>query len=135
VTTLTAAREAIYQAFVTGWGSTSAYTFDGEDYNPPVGAAWVRISVRHFESRQWTLGGIGERKFIRRGLVFLQFFLPGNKGARDSDALVTAARNIFEGVHLPSDIRFTSFENREIGRTDGWYQVNAEAYFEYDERK
>ena len=47
MTTLNEARGAIYAAFVAGWGATSAYTFDNENFDPPTEAVWARTTVRH----------------------------------------------------------------------------------------
>lgn len=133
------AREAIYERFRTLWGSTSPYTFDNEDYEPPVGDAWVRLSVRHNASVLEAIGGRGYggmNKFMRSGRVFIQVFTPINQGTREADTLAQTARAIFEGITISSNaIRFNNAVVREIGPDNSWYQINVECSFDYDERK
>ena len=136
MTTLTAAREAIYQAFVDGWGATSVFTFDNENFDPPDDASWVRLSVRHNASTQETLGRTGNRRFARLGSALVQIFTRDNIGARTADTLATTAREIFEGVSLAgTTIRFLDVIVRETGPDGKWYQVVVEATFEYDETR
>ena len=134
--TLNQARERIYQTFVTAWGTTSALSFEGEAFTPPVGAPWVRVSVRHSDAVQDSLGGIGLRKFERIGRVFVQCFVPLDTGLAAVDNLATLARNVFEGKTLsPEAIHFFGVVVREIGPDDGWLQVNVEAAFIYHETR
>lgn len=128
------AREAIYQRFVTAWGATTDYTFDSEQYTPPPGVPWVRLTVRHLSSAQETLGDIGNRKFERGGSILLQIFTPLNAGTRAGDTLIDTARNIFEGVRF-SGIRCNNAVAREIGASDGYYMSIIETSFLYDETK
>lgn len=135
--TLTQARERIYQTFTTDWGVTSPVQFDSEKFQTPVPTDdWVRVSVRHNSSSQESLGGVGNRKFMRGGSVFVQCFTPLDKGAKGADVLALTAKNIFEGkTFAPESIRFTDVVVREIGPSSGWYQTNVEASFNYDEIK
>jgi hypothetical protein len=137
VATLNQARERIYQTFNTDWGSTSAFTFDNDEFDPPAAADWVRFSVRHFDSNQESLGGVGNRKFLREGRIFVQCFTPLDSGLAGADNLATVARNIFEGKTLGTEnIRCTDAVVREIGPTDdGFYQLNVEIAFNYSEVK
>ncbi len=133
---LTDAREAIYEAFITAWASTSAITLDGEAYDPPT-AAFVRLAVRHNDSAQESLGGVGRRRFLRAGIVYVQCFAPKNAGARAADTLAAAAVEILEGVHLSNhDLRIMRALTREIGPDeDGRYQINVEAAFDYTQTR
>lgn len=134
--TLNEARERIYQEFVDGWGVTSAYTFDNEDFSPPVGTQWVRLAVRHLASLQESLGGVGARKFTRSGSVFVQVFVPLDEGVDGADNLLRVARGIFEGKHLhPEGLRFQAGIVTEVGPDQDWYQANLELPFNYTETK
>lgn len=133
------ARETMYQRFETAWGATSAKTFDGEDFTPPINTAWVRFTVRHDGSTLECIGGTGAGGFNtyqRTGRCIIQVFSPLNKGTREADTLAQAARAIFEGTTLSSNaIRFNNVVVREIGPDGAWYQINVEAAFQYNERK
>lgn len=139
---ITQARRDLYQRFIDLWGATSAYTFDNEVYNPTAGNAWVRFSVRHDGSELEAIGGTaggaspGFRKYQRRGRVVVQIFTPENQGAEAADIIVAKVQDLFEGFTLPGNsIRLNDVVVREIGPGEGWYQVNVEAFFKYDERK
>lgn len=137
--TLVDAREAIYERWRVQWAATSAYTFDGEKFIPPEGAAWVRVAVRHQTSTLEAIGGAGYggmNRYQRGGAVFIQIFTPSNDGTRDGDTLAQQARAVFEGITLSSNaIRFNNAVVREVGPDGPWYQHNVEAQFLYDERK
>ncbi len=137
--TLVQARRDMYQKFVDDWGATSIFTFDNEKFDHPTNEAWVRFAVRHDGSNLEAIGGTGAggfNKYQRTGRVTIQVFTPVNQGTEEADTLTQAARAIFEGTTLSSNaIRFNNVVIRELGPDDGWYQVNVEAAFQYDERK
>ena len=136
MTTLPEAREAIYEEFATGWGTLTEYTLDNEKFEPPKHDPWARVSVRHTDGGQETLGTVGSRKFSRTGSVFVQIFTPENSGLSGADALLPIARAIFEGSRITqTTIRFLNVVAREIGLDGKWYQTMVEAAFEYDETK
>lgn len=140
MTTLAVAEETIYSTFVADWSETNdddtvvPIEYDNEKIVPPTEANWVRLTIRHNTGTQKSLGGIGNRKFLRAGIVFVQCFTPENSGATGARTLAAAARTIFEGKTLsPGSISFTDVVVREVGPDEGWYQVNVEAAFDYDE--
>lgn len=136
MTTMAQAREAIYQRFVNEWGSTLVYTFDNEDFNPPDNASWARVAVRHLASTQETLGASGNRKFARRGSVFVQIFTLQDTGTANVDTLATKVREMFEGRDIAgTNIRFYDVIVQETGPSGKWYQTTVEAQFEYDETR
>lgn len=134
MTTLAVAEQTIYSTFVTDWGADTPVELDNEPITPPANADWVRLVIRHNTSTQRSLGGIGNRKFMRGGEVFVQCFTPEGSGSTGARTLAATARAIFEGkTLLPGSIIFTDVVVREIGADRGWYQVNVEATFDYDE--
>ncbi len=133
MTTTQAAREVIYQTFTTAWGSTSAKTFANESFDPPTNAPWVRLAVLHLTGNQETLGETGNRRFRRAGIISIQVFVPEDSGLRGIDALIATARQVFEGKTLTSDIWCTDCNVYEVGVSDGWYQINVETDFAYEE--
>lgn len=134
MTTLADARESIYQQFVTDWGANSAYTFDNEAFTPPVSGPWVRLVVRHAASEQTSLGGVGNRKFDREGLVLIQVFGRLDRGTKTVDDLAELALAIYEGKSI-DNIWFTSTVINEVGPLEGWYQINLDAQFTWTEKK
>ncbi len=134
MTTFAAAKESILQQFVTDWGANSAYTFDNEDFRPPVDAPWVRLAIRHIASIQTSIGGLGNRKFDREGLVLIQIFGRLDRGTKAVDDLAELALAIYEGKSI-DNIWFTSTVIREVGPLDGWYQISLDSQFTWTEKK
>jgi hypothetical protein len=129
-------REAIYQAFATGWSSYSPFCLGNESKKPTTAALWVRCTVLHLGSEQESLGPTGNRRFQRDGLIIVQVFAPLDAGTKVSDAAVQKVRDIFEGTRIPAhDIRIHALTPHELGILEGWYQVNAELDFTYIETR
>lgn len=131
--------EAIFKKFLTDWASTTPVVLDEEAYAGPTRSSWVRLSVRHTDGQQDTLGASGTRKFARYGIVFVQVFTPANSGRRAGDLLAQQARAVFEGVPGSSfdvqTLRFYGGRILEQPTDGGWAQQNVEVPFEYDEIK
>lgn len=132
MTTLSEAREAIYEAFRVGYADETKCYFDNEVAD--VEDEWVRLTVRHTTGDQETLGPVGNRKFERGGSVIIQIFILLDKATARADELASLVRNIFEGKTI-SQIRFRGVITREIGEGTKWYQLNVEAPFRYNETK
>lgn len=136
MTTLTAATETMYDLFLDAWGSTTSVTADNESFDPPDNASWARISIRHNAGGQQTLGGVGDRKFFRRGSFFVQIYTTEGQGRNAGDILAAQARDVFEGVSITgTTVRFLDVIVRETGLDGKWYQHVVEATFEYEETK
>ncbi len=136
MTTFSEAREAIYKEFLAAWPGTTPLTFDNEKFTPPAESEWARLSVRHLTATQETLGSVGNRKFARFGLVFVQIFCPLNQGLTASDVLVIIAQSVFEGERITgTTIRFLDVNVQEQGRDNDSFSIVVEANFEYDETK
>lgn len=138
MTTQNEAREAVYGLFDTDWASRTPYHFDNDKpgFDEQTVDAWARVSMRHNDAGQETLGGSGNRKFARRGSVFVQVFVKTNTGTATMDGHTDAARAIFEGVRIAgTTVRFLDVIVRETGPDGKWYQAVVEAQFEYDEIK
>ena len=136
------ARAAIYTQLNTEWtngGRTEPLVFQNESFDPSTVAAgvnWCRLTVIHTLGAQETLGGTGNRKFMRSGNAIVQVFAPQDEGLFDIDATVQAVVDALEGITLPtSNVRLFGATVNEIGPADGWFQVNVVVPFEYDVRK
>lgn len=133
MTTMNAAREAVYSRWVAQWGTTSPFTFDNEAFDTPA-VAWARVTIRHTGSAQETLGETGNRRFRRSASVFVQLYGLVDRGTSVLDTLATTARGIFEGVSF-SGLDFTNAVVRESGNDGKWFQYVVEAFFDYEETK
>lgn len=135
MTTISEAREAIYQRWIDSWTATTDFTLGDEDFTPGPNTNWARLSVRHQAPGGHTLGPIGGRRFTRLGSVFVQLFVPASSGDGALDPLIKAATDLFEGVSF-SGLRFFQAHGRETGVEGGkWNTALVEAPFDYDEPK
>jgi len=134
--TMNEAREAIYAAFLTAWGSTTDVARDNEAFVPVEGSPYVRLSVRHIGRSQRTLGRVGNRNFGSLGAVFIQVFVPINTGLKAADDLAKAAQDVFEGVTLATvEVSFLDVIVRETGPDGKWFGMVVQANFDYEEVK
>lgn len=130
-----AARNALYDAFAAGWTNGVAYFLGNEGSDPPPRTDWVRVNVQHNASAQDTLGGIGNRKFDRLGLISVQIFTLPDQGQERADQLVQDVRAIFEGKTI-NDVFTQASTQLDVGPDplDFW-QTNVDTPFDYLELK
>lgn len=130
-------QEALYQRFVDQWGGATPYTFENETFDPPDGA-WVRVSVKRLPGGQETLGGVGNRKMNRVGVVIIQLFVPPGDGIKVLSDYAEAAAAIYENERIAThDIRFAAVEPGDSGEVeDGrWWGLPVRGRFDYEELK
>lgn len=145
VATLTQARDDINTRFQTDWNSLSTAVagyipevrWEGTEVGdlPNSSHAWARVSIKHTQSDQKSLGLPGTRRFERWGYVTVQVFTPLSRGQglSLSEQLVTIARNAFEGQTTPNAVWFRKVTVKEIGVDGPWENTNVIASFCYDE--
>lgn len=138
-------RDLVYKTFMTHWnvGPISPYTFDNEKFTPPDQPSdpskplrnqrWVRLVVRHSESRQKTIGPVGSRKFEHTARVILQIFTAPNSGTKDADELNQAFQECFDTDLARGDVFGGESSYRERGTADGWYMAESSVTYTYDE--
>lgn len=135
-TTINQAREAIYKTLVDNW-VTTPIVFQDENYTPQSNSYWVRLSMKHLESSQDTLGGVGFRRFVRRSRVFIQVFGPSNAGLKTLDEYATTIAALYEGKGRleNTNMRIYNVTINE-GVVDGHFQpMIVEFDIEYEEIK
>jgi Bacteriophage related domain of unknown function len=137
MTTLSEARESVYQRFLdnfTGVSSTRI-TFDNEEFEAGTSSSWVRLVVRTSTRVQSTLGRATNRRYRTMASVMIQVFVPANSGVAAADSLASEAASIFEGVSFDGlDFDQAAIIN-EIGVDGYWFMTLVESNFSYDEIK
>ena len=114
---------------------------ENQAFDTDIDEPWVRLSVRHFDAEQETLGRKGNRQFLRPGSVIVQVFVPYGLGVHRAQEIAQQVRDLYEGEALPvigSDterLRFFAGSTIEVGQADGYYQVNVNIPFDYNEKK
>lgn len=134
MTTLNEARQAVYDRFVTNWGTRTTFTFENEEFDEPATGDWVRVSVKQTASGQETLGPKTQRKYIRNASVMVQVFTPTNIGKTTADGHATTAAGIFEGESF-SGLNCNDALIREGGQDGKWDITLVEVAFFYEETK
>lgn len=137
-------RDRVYKTFISEWSNGVIYSFDNEKFNPPdpadpavvsAGTPWVRLSVRHFNSSQKTLGKVGQRKFEHEVRVILQIFTVPNTGLKRSDELAQVFFEIFDEDLGRNDVFGGESAYRELGTAEGWQMSEAWVDYTYDETR
>lgn len=132
---INAAREVIHEHFQSEWsGSDDAYAFENEEFTPPD-TAWVRLTVRHRDGGQETLGRTGNRRYLRRGVIVAQVFTPADRGTFASDAITTEILDMFESTRLDDDLWCRDGIIRGLPADGGMYRNFVEIEFDYEETK
>jgi len=110
--------------------------YDGKDsHTPPdTQTSWIYAAIRHADGGQAALAGAdGSRRWNRTGTLIVQCFVPINKKGREvATSIAAALRDYIQGLHTVGGVWFTNATFREVGVSDGWYQVNFSATFSYD---
>lgn len=106
MTTITEARNLVYQKFLDCWTGTplSQVTLENESNRLDNGTdPFVRFTLRHTTGGQETLGRVGNRRFERQAIAATQIFTPaassGSSGGMfTGDELAQEALDILEAM-------------------------------------
>lgn len=130
------ARELIQVRFLaSSIFSASAIALDNQKFTPPdARTAWARLTIQANDGNQETLGRATNRRFVKRGVLFVQVFTITDGATNENDGLVQECLDLFEGVGL-SGLYFNNGRIRTIGPTDKYYQQNVVFDFTYYEIK
>lgn len=111
--------------------ATDKIAWDNVSFDiPKQEEPWVRLSIQNNISDYVSTGP--NRRTRRKGLVFVQIFVPENSETLISSQLCDDVVDIFE-TKLLNGVVFFSPNVREIGNSDGWYQVNISVDFYFDD--
>lgn len=120
------AREAIYQRWKDQWSDLQPgvpFFFENEQVVPEPTTPWARVTLRHTDSVQHTLGAPGTRQFRREASIWVQLFAPVDGGMATLDGLVGDARSVFEGTVVDGVDPAGAARVQEIGPDGKWYEV------------
>lgn len=144
------ARDEMFALLRVAWGAGAAAVVGGAyipvmiwqgqepSKAPDQGKAYGRATVLHASGSQRSLADeTGAKRWDRRGVVMVQCFGPlsGGKGLTIADGLANIALNAYEGKSSPGGAWFRNCRLNEVGASDGLFQINVVAEFQYDEVK
>ena len=107
-------------------GDKPGYDADG---NP---VAWARTTIRHFDSNQETIGGVGSSKYQSEGELKVQVFAPGGGGKVLGIRIGEVLKPAFRGQSI-GDLWFFRVRLIEVGQDGPWFHHDFIANFRYSE--
>lgn len=136
MTTLNEARDLVYKTLLDNYNGVPKehITLENEDFKTPDNSSWLRLSIKTTSRRQYTLGGVGNRRFKTKAYAYMQIFTPINIGTKMGDLLAIEAANIFEGKRFDGLV-FGAANVQEMGPDGKWYFYLVESRFDYFETK
>lgn len=97
--------------------------------------SFVEFIIRHSGGQQDTLGGLGNRSFIRVGIAVARVFTQTGKGLSSAYALAKSIVDAYEGVHSPNGVWFRNVRIQEMGVDGNFFELQVLIEFEYNETK
>lgn len=129
--TLTEARNEMMKRYLDEFTGQFPIALDNKKLQKPDGVKWVRLTIIFSGGNQDSFGKVGNRKFVKRGLIFIQVFTPINKGTDANDDLCNSSLNLFDGVRI-NDLWMYNGRIRTIGSDGEFYHQNVIVDFEFE---
>ena len=127
------ARTALETRFQSGWANTTPIAWGNTTPAMPDGP-WVRFTIIHSDSRLRSWSG-NTMNYDRRGICFVQIFVPLGTGTRTSADLAHQVLNILEGQSLGT-LKVGTGSILEVGQgDDAKDQTQVWINFSYDEQR
>lgn len=135
--TFAQANDDILALLKAAWDPTGHEMFydDIRDQRETDQTPWAQVVVRHAAGQQDTLGGVGNRSFLRLGVVIVTINTPSGSGLSIAYALAKVVADAYEGVSSPNGVWFRNVRINELGRDGTFYRTNVLIDFEYSEMK
>lgn len=131
------AHESIVEKFVTDWDDETPYVIEDDQFDSKGVDAWCRISIREVSAPQRSFGVENNRRFTRRGFVYVQIFQTPHSTERQGLELAEKARDIFEGEKIEdTQVTFLEATIDKVGlEKGGFVQWNVRVRFVHDIKK
>lgn len=135
MTTIDVARTTLYDEFLAEWNGATGMdldqtAFENEEFDPEQYDESARVTMRMLESVQSSLGSVGNRRFDRFALLFVDIWTPADKGMERGGTLAQAALTIFEAKTFTDTngepVWTTNATIRELGSDGSKYQTQVE---------
>lgn len=129
--------DEVLDLFKSAWDSTGHEAFyeDIRDQRDQSTDPWSLVIVRHASGFQNNLGGNGNRKFLRLGVLIVTIHTLSSSGLSSGYQLAKLVADAYEGVSSPNGVWFRNVRINELGRDGSFYRINVLVDFEYHETK
>jgi Bacteriophage related domain of unknown function len=136
MTTASEARDQMFAVFKAAWDTTPVPTNvvypDKASQVIPAGQAYARLSVRHADGHQSSLGGaMGAKRYTQTGTLWVQVFAPVGDGLVTAYALAQTVVNAYRTAR--GTVWFRNVRMQEVGNAGAFEQINVLATFNYDD--
>lgn len=142
------AAELVFQRFKT-WADAEMpqmpYCFDNEMLAEPdisvINPCWARVGMRTSASRQETIGAVGNRKFRRQAVIYVQLFGRTGIGRGRIDDVAHDVITLYEGTRIgpvgdpEQQVIARTALQVDLGADGRWYNVTVEIPVDYYETK
>ncbi len=108
------------------------YQFENVAFNTPIAKAWARLTVRHGDEMQKSMGSPGSNTFRQPAVLFVQLFAPVSKGTEELRKLGDLACSIFRAKRL-GNILFEAPSFSLLDPDGSWARAIVRAPFYRDE--
>lgn len=135
--TFAQANDEVLTLLKTAWDTTGHKLFyEGvRDQRETDNGPWAQVVVRHAVGRQDTLGGVGNRSFLRLGVLIVTIHTLSSSSLSDAYALAKVVADAYEGVSSPGGVWFRNVRVNELGRDGTFNMTQVLIDFEYYETK
>ena len=129
--------DEMLQIFNDAWSLTGFKAFyeNTRDDRDTDQSPWAEVVVRHATGQQDTLGGVGNRSFVREGAIVITINTPSSSGLSKGYNLAKVVTDAYEGNSSPSGVWFRNVRVNELGKEGTFFQLNVVIDFEYSELK
>lgn len=121
------AKEAVAQRWKSEWNAIHPdipYCLENEKFSEPSPPSpWAKVVLRPLDSRQHTLGSVGNRTYRRESAVWVHLYGVLDDGSEALNGLVDDVRTIFEGVSFGGIDSVDGARTEIVGSDGRWYEV------------
>lgn len=110
---------------------TTLYDNDGEDIPSSINLIWARLTVREGESLQRSIGA-PVKNYRTTGFTFVQLYSEIGVGDDSIRKLADTIKSKFTTTTIKECVVFRTPSINPIGRIQGWWQVNVNCPFYFD---
>jgi hypothetical protein len=130
-------RSAIESRLDTNWGSTTDIAWENVRFEATQDEYWIRPTILEGEAEQITLESTPLYRTI--GLLTIGVFAPEGEGTAQARTHADSLAAIFRGAKFSGLTFWTPTITRagtgvtQTGANNGWFQLNVDTPFYYDE--
>lgn len=118
-------------AWVAGGLNPAAINWPNLDFEPATFPLWCRFQLLNVPVPTRELGG-GDQFFVARGgLIAIEIYVRAGQGKTTINAAAETVLKWLETFGI-GEVRFQDPGLLDVGVRAGWFQINAQAGFEYD---